>query len=269
MSGAKTSEATRQFWNTWPCDGQSNYKLRAKLRYTKEPFILHNLKQLTSRHSKIVEIGCGQGTDAITACQYLKSGSAYFGIDNSNKSITSARKAAEDIASKLHVYPNFEEGDALALPFENNSIECIYSMGVFHHIDDTQAALNEVHRVLKPGGICYIFLYRLASPKILIAYVLRGIQKVCDSILRQEKVLLKVFENHSFEHISGTMFVEAFGVPVMHSYTNKGIQRLFSRFEKFTMTPCGFNWPFDADYKRSNLTGHNLIGNFFFVTAAK
>ncbi len=269
MSSPNTAQATRQFWNNWPCDGQSSYKLRAKLRYSKEPFIMHNLKSLATRHSKIIEIGCGQGTDAITACQYLKPGSTYMGIDASLQSVNFARQAVEDIASKLHVSPKFEEGDALALPFKDNSVECIYSMGVLHHIDDTQEALNEVHRVLKPGGISYIFLYRLASPKILIAYILRGLQKLCDVILRQDRILLKVFETYSFEKLFGTMLLEAFGVPIMHSYTNKGIQRLFSRFEEFNVIPCGFNWPFDASYKRSNLTGRNLLGNFFFVTAVK
>lgn len=269
MSSSNTAEATKQFWNTWPCDGQSNYKLRARLRYAKEPFIMHNLRQLATRHGKIVEIGCGQGTDAITACQYLKPGSTYIGIDASKQSIKFAREAAEDMASKLHVHPKFWEGDALALPFDNNSVECIYSMGVLHHIDNTQEALNEVHRALKPGGTCYIFLYRLVSPKILSAYMLRGAQKVCDSILRQDRVLLKCFENHSFEKVFGTMLMEAFGVPVMHSYTSKDIRRLFSRFDKVSANPCGFNWPFDADYKKSNLTGRNFLGNFFFVTAVK
>jgi len=269
MNSADISEATRQFWNMWPCDGQSSYERRAKLRYTKEPFILHHLRQMTAANKDIVEIGCGQGTDGLTACQYLEPGASYIGIDASDQSVAHARTAAEERAAHLNIQPDFREGDALALPFDSDSLTCVYSMGVLHHVSDTERAVAEVHRVLKPGSTGYIFLYRTASPKLIVAYMLRGIQAVCDVLSGRQRSLLKVIEKRSFEGALGTMLAEAFGVPVMRSYSARGIKHLFSQFDQVDMLACGFNWPFNAAYKRANPSGRNAIGNFYYIKATK
>ena len=269
MNNAEISEATRQFWNNWPCDGQSSYERRARLRYSKEPFILHQLTKITGAHRHIVEIGCGQGTDALTACQNFDGGATYIGLDASDLSLIAARQAAEEVAAKLKVRPEFRDGDALALPFDDNSLECIYSMGVLHHVSDTKSAVAEVHRTLKPGGTCYVFLYRTTSPKLLVAYVLRGFQALCDIASGRKRSLLSLVEKCSLEGALGTMMVEAFGVPVMRSYSRHGIKDLFLQFDEVHILSCGFNWPFDAGYKRRNADGRNPIGNFFFVTAKK
>jgi ubiquinone/menaquinone biosynthesis C-methylase UbiE len=269
MNSAEISEATREFWNTWPCDGQSSYERRARLRYAKEPFILHQLGKITGAHKHIVEVGCGQGTDALTACQNVGAEATYIGLDASDMSVAAARQAADEVAPRLKIRPEFREGDALALPFDDNSLECVYSMGVLHHVSDTQGAVAEVHRVLEPGGTCYVFLYRTASPKLLVAYGLRGVQALCDVASGRKRSLLGLVERCSFEGALGTMLVEAFGVPVMRSYSKRGIKRLFSQFAEVDILACGYNWPFDANYKRRNADGRNPIGNFFFVTAKK
>ena len=263
------SEITRDFWNKWPCDGQSNYETRAKLRYSKEPFIIDCIRQITKTHQHIVEVGCGQGTDAITACQYLGPGASYIGIDASDQSIANAEQASVERSSYLEVIPQFTQGDALALTYENNSLECIYSMGVLHHTTNTQLAIDEIYRVLRPGGRCYIFLYRTASPKLLVAHTLRALQLVCDKICRQDRCLLKIAENFSFENALGTMLIEACGVPIMRSYSSNGIKLLFAKYSILKLRSCGFNWPFNASYKLKNVTGKNKIGNFFYIVAQK
>ena len=269
MESAEISEATRRFWNNWPCDGQLNYEHRARLRYSKEPFILHQLARITGAHKHIVEVGCGQGTDALTACQNIDTSATYIGLDTSDLSLTAARQAAEEVTPRLNIHPEFRDGDALALPFNDNSLECVYSMGVLHHVSDTEGAVAEVYRTLKPGGTCYVYLYRTASPKLLGAYVLRGFQGFCDRVSGRKCSLLGLAEKCSLEGILGTMLVEAFGVPVMRSYSRRGIKDLFSQFGEVDILSCGFNWPFDAGYKRRNADGQNPIGNFFFITAKK
>lgn len=51
------------------------------------------------------------------------------------------------------------QGDAEVLPFPNNHFDIVYSNGVLHHTPDTQKSIEEVHRVLKPGGSAVIMLY--------------------------------------------------------------------------------------------------------------
>ncbi len=60
-------------------------------------------------------------------------------------------------------------GDAEAFPFEDNSFDIIYSWGVLHHTPDTRRAIEEVYRVLRPGGIARIMVYNRYS---VVGYVL-------------------------------------------------------------------------------------------------
>ena len=139
------------FWSGNPCDGQADLAARQHFRYRKEPWLPPVLDTIAARHSKLLEVGCGQGTDALQICRTLKPGSTYLGIDYSSGSIASARSAIHE-AGPLSVMPAFEQGDACSLPFGDGSFDAVYSMGVLHHIDDTDKAIAEVFRVLRPAA---------------------------------------------------------------------------------------------------------------------
>ena len=49
--------------------------------------------------------------------------------------------------------------DAEALPFEDGSFDRVYSWGVLHHTPETQQAVREAMRVLRPGGTFCVMLY--------------------------------------------------------------------------------------------------------------
>jgi len=53
--------------------------------------------------------------------------------------------------------------DAENLPFIGNSFDAVYSWGVIHHSPDTSKAVEEIYRVLKPGGIAKIMIYHKNS----------------------------------------------------------------------------------------------------------
>jgi ubiquinone/menaquinone biosynthesis C-methylase UbiE len=56
-----------------------------------------------------------------------------------------------------------QEGNAERLPFADATFDVVYSHGVLHHTVDTQRAIDEVWRVLKPGGSAVIMLYHRHS----------------------------------------------------------------------------------------------------------
>ena len=56
---------------------------------------------------------------------------------------------------------NVQQANAEALPFDDDAFDVVLSSGVLHHTPDTPRAFREAYRVLKPGGVAKITLYRL------------------------------------------------------------------------------------------------------------
>jgi ubiquinone/menaquinone biosynthesis C-methylase UbiE len=101
---------------------------------------------------KLLEIGCGMGTDLL---QFARGGALCTGVDLTPRSIEISRHRF-----KLYEMPgDFLVTDGEKLPFADSSFDVVYSNGVLHHTPDTAAAVREIHRVLKPGGVAKVMLY--------------------------------------------------------------------------------------------------------------
>lgn len=235
---------TQAFWDANPCDGQQNYDSRAQFRYTKEPWLIPEINRIAGIYDHIIELGCGQGTDAFTFCHLLRERGSYLGIDCSQDSLKSAQRTLANLpALRLKVIPRFEFGSIETLPFQPNTIDCIYSMGVLHHTPNIEVAIAEIYRVLKPGGKAYITLYRRHAPKLLIANLLRKIQAGFDHVLGIKQTFYQLVRRCATEHIFGTALVECFGVPFLRSYTKRDVLQLFAAFKIERLKTCGTGVP--------------------------
>jgi ubiquinone/menaquinone biosynthesis C-methylase UbiE len=63
--------------------------------------------------------------------------------------------------------------DGEHLPFRDESFDVVYSNGVLHHTPDTEGAIREVHRVLRPRGVAKVMLYHRHSLNYWVEIVLR------------------------------------------------------------------------------------------------
>lgn len=96
---------------------------------------------------KILDVGCGDGQIARALAQQ---GSEVLGIDPTQLHI--------DIANERAGGPTYLLGGATKLPAENESMDAVIACLVFEHIDEMDAAVAEVARVLRPGGQFSFFL---------------------------------------------------------------------------------------------------------------
>lgn len=96
--------------------------------------------------SVVVELG---GGDARFGFQLMREG--YSVIESDIAPGTVAR--VKDVAERHGLHNGaFAVIDAEDLPFKNASIDAVLMVATFHHLPDVKKALNEFHRVLKPGG---------------------------------------------------------------------------------------------------------------------
>lgn len=98
----------------------------------------------------ILEIGCGPGALAESLGRWYPD-SSICGIDRDSNFISFASERSRGI--------KFLEGDATALPFENNSFDVTISNTVAEHIEPSKF-YGEQHRVLKKNGVCLVLSAR-------------------------------------------------------------------------------------------------------------
>jgi ubiquinone/menaquinone biosynthesis C-methylase UbiE len=120
------------------------------------------------RDQDVLEIGVGQGTHAQLLAPRCKS---FTGID-----LTSHAAAMTTRRLKLFMMPGrVLQMDAEDMDFADNSFDFIWSWGVIHHSADTRRVLQEMHRVLRPGGRSTIMVYYKSWWTFYVRGFLRGV----------------------------------------------------------------------------------------------
>ncbi|WP_299592102.1 class I SAM-dependent methyltransferase [uncultured Microbulbifer sp.] len=102
---------------------------------------------------RVLDLGCGEGRHAIHLM--LTDDVEIFGIDLSQQDIqTASERAAPFVSAGQQVGRlQFGVGNALQLPFADQFFDVVICSEVLEHIEDYQGVLEEINRVLKPGGI--------------------------------------------------------------------------------------------------------------------
>lgn len=105
---------------------------------------------LNKEETIVLDLGCGTGRWSIFLADKVKMIEA---IDPS-KAIFSAAQLCKNYDNI-----NLSQASADTIPFDDNSFDLGISLGVLHHIPDTQKALNDLVSKIKPGGHALIYLY--------------------------------------------------------------------------------------------------------------
>lgn len=145
--GIKTCDLSRVF-PTSGADGMALYALPTwhpmRWIFVKRALLLIDLLKRIPRPRRLMEMGFGCG---ILTPELAARTDDYIGID-----IHSHIQEIGDALSAQIGPVDLCYGDARELPFEDASLDCIFSMSVMEHIAEIETAVGEAARVLKPGG---------------------------------------------------------------------------------------------------------------------
>lgn len=105
----------------------------------------------------ILEVGCGSGANI---WMLAKEGFSVFGLDSS---VEGLKIAEEHLRGKWGVKAELECGTATELPYETGFFDAVIDVVTLQHLSlrDSESALAEIHRVLKPSGL--FFSYRISD----------------------------------------------------------------------------------------------------------
>jgi ubiquinone/menaquinone biosynthesis C-methylase UbiE len=212
------------YWEKEPC-GTSPDIVGERHRYSKEWFeaverhryevepCIHDVAQF-SRHAgkRVLEVGVGAGTDHL---QWARAKTDLYGVDLTDAAITTTRRRLElyGLSSQL------QRVDAERLPFDDETFDIVYSWGVIHHSERPERIVDEIHRVLKPGGEFIGMFYQRRSLVALRVWVKHA-------LLAGKP--WRTFSDVLYHH------VESIGTK---AYSVSEVTRMFARFGKLSVTP--------------------------------
>ena len=173
----------------------------------------------------ILELGCGIGYQSAMLAKISKS---VFATDLPNESIAD-HAPGMDAAARLHKRLEIDNVklipcSAEQLPFEDSSMDMVFSSHVLEHIPNQKKALEEIYRVLKPGGfhVCIVpvrfeKLYAFIS---FYSYLIKATLIRIKKILSKDKLFV-IGETKSFAELdSSPSILRSFPFPPPHGHSN-------------------------------------------------
>jgi SAM-dependent methyltransferase len=168
---AELKERVRTFWDAAACgevyargNGEAtDLERHAMQRYLLEPYIFDFARFHEGAGRDVLDIGVGMGADHLEWARHRPK--RLVGIDLTQRAVNFTRQRLE----RHGFQPDVRLGDAEHLDFEDGSFDIVYSWGVLHHTPDTPHAIEEVRRVLRPGGVARVMIYHAHS---LVGYLL-------------------------------------------------------------------------------------------------
>lgn len=154
----------QSFWDANPCGSRSSERTeRAEYfaeieayRYGHESHIPGVARFRDFDGKRVLELGSGIGTDGL---QFRTNGADYVGIDLT----LAGQRLAKEQFSLAGYDGKLTVANAEVLPLADNSFDHVYSFGVIHHSLSTEDIVDEMFRVLRPGGTFCVMVYNRTS----------------------------------------------------------------------------------------------------------
>jgi ubiquinone/menaquinone biosynthesis C-methylase UbiE len=212
-------DTVRSYWNARPCNirhsprpvGSREYFDEVEARkYFVEPHIPGFAEFDRWAGKRVLEVGCGIGTDTIN---FARAGARVTAVDLSSESLGVARQRAavfgfDDI--------EFYEADAEHLldVVGPQTFDLVYSFGVLHHTPHPDVAVGQLRRLMGPDSELRIMVYSRVSYKLFW-------------IMQEEGV----WDMGRIDELVARNSEAQTGCPVTYSYTDDSVARLLQGFD--------------------------------------
>lgn len=235
----KTVEDVRAYWNSRPCNirhsprdaGSREYFDEVEARkYHVEPHIPLFAEFGRWQGRKVLEIGCGIGTDTIN---FARAGARVTAVDLSDESLAMARKRAEvfGLQDRITFYQANAERLSETVPVEQYDL--VYSFGVIHHTPRPENVVREIRKYMGPESVFKMMVYNRYSWKVL--WILLKYGK--GAFWRLDELVARYSEAQT-------------GCPVTYSYSRESVKKLLDGF-RVTNTMVDHIFPYAIpEYKR-------------------
>jgi SAM-dependent methyltransferase len=232
-------EAVRSFWNTRPCNirhspkavGSREYFDEVERRkYFVEPHIPVFADFARWRGRRVLEIGCGIGTDTVN---FARAGAMVTAIDLSDASADLARRRLQvyGLADRATILVgNAEELPAILAP---QTFDLVYSFGVIHHSPHPRRIIEHVRSYMTEASELRLMVYARISYKLF-------------AIMRDEGT----WDMSRIDELVARNSEAQTGCPVTYTYTDETARTLLDGFRCLDMHKAHiFTWDVDA-YRR-------------------
>lgn len=219
-----TINSVKSFWTNKPCNidhsnktiySKEYFEEVTKKRYTVEPHILSFANFNKYNNLKVLEVGCGIGTDGQ---KFAEAGAIYKGIDLTESAINICKIRF----SEFNLIGNFEVQN-IEEYVSDDKYDLVYSFGVLHHTPNINKAINNIYNMLEEGGIFKLMLYAKNSWKYY---------KILDGLDQYEAQA---------------------NVPIANVYTHEEVYELLKDFKNINIIQTHI-FPYKiSEYKKQNL----------------
>lgn len=212
----------QDYWNRRPCNirhspteiGTRQYFDEVEARkYFIEPHIPRFAEFENWRGRKVLEIGCGIGTDTIN---FARAGAQVTAVDLSTKSLELARQRAEiyGLSDRVRFYEANAERLSQVIPPE--PYDLVYSFGVIHHTPQPERVIEQIRQhYIRPGTTLKLMVYYRYAWKVF--WILATYGK--GAFWRLDELIARHSEAQT-------------GCPITYSYSKRDFRRLLgSGFE--------------------------------------
>ena len=211
-------EEVKAYWDARPCNirhsksefGTKQYFDEVERRkYFVESHIPNFAEFEKWKGKKVLEIGCGIGTDTIN---FARAGAYVSATDISSKSIDIAKKRAKLYGLNITFFNGDVEELSRLVPIEKYDL--IYSFGVIHHTPHPENVIEEIKKYMGPESVLKLMVYNRNSYKVL--WILFAFAKL--RFWELDKWIAKYSEAQT-------------GCPITYTYTKKSIKKLLKGFK--------------------------------------